>query len=83
MEEMNTLNTYKTENNEIVFVTEFGEFMKKRTQQVPGAQYFQVTKVSGGWPNKKTLGAWVDSRYMYLGGDVSIGEDTSSVVISS
>ena len=80
---METINTYTNENNEFVFVTEFGEFTKKRTGQVPGGQFYRVTKLSGEWPDKHTLGAWVDARYMYLGGSVDLYDETASVSVNS
>ena len=80
---MEVISTYINENKESVFVTNYGEFTKKRMDQAPGFQFYRVTKISGEWPDKHTLGAWVDSRYMYLGGSVKLFDETASVSVSA
>jgi len=83
MEEMKVLNTYKNTENETVFVTNYGDFTKKRIGNEPGFQTYLVTILSGRWPNEYALGVFCDARYAALGGSISIGESTATVTCNS
>jgi hypothetical protein len=58
------------------YTTNFGVFTVSDGQSPNRFEYF-VTKVSGEWPTKEQLGAWLNSYYTHFGGTVQIGVNTA------